>query len=192
MQQWQYQILAEPVSPALYTDIPMPDAWTPHWTEPAPVKTPWLYDAFTLVVAPAEVPVEDVMADHWYVQTPHPHFIKTAHHSSFFGEPWNNPTLYEIPELDKWWNKTLDEMPVYPPVQIPPESFVWYPQDYAPPEATSMASWWTPAGEQLQSDKFRDSYFTIGLPPELTFTTPDCPHRMPRSDDEDELRFRTH
>jgi hypothetical protein len=54
-----------------------------------------------------------------------------------------------------------------------------------------MASWWTPAGEQLQSDKFRDSYFTIGLPPELTFTTPDCPHRMPRSDDEDELRKQT-
>lgn len=192
MQQWQYQILAEPIDPTLYANIPMPDKWLPHCSLPAPPPPEtWHYESVWLVTSPAEVPLAEIRLDSWYVEQPQQHATEWRHHAAFYGDPWLEPNLYQVPTVVEWWNKTLDLMPVLDTDSIPQVSFIWFPEA---PTATvpSMATWFHQHSQPVLATPATDGVFTMVLPPDVTTTTPDCPHRMPRSDDVDELRFRTH
>lgn len=189
MQQWQYQILAQPWEPSLFSTDSSGNAldWWPVSPDPQIPQQYWLYQSVALVVNPVEVSSEDVTPDMWQPQMAQPQFPVQVQHQAFFGEPWLEPSLYEVPDFDEWWNNTLDMPPVLEPARVSYDQFAWNPLDYAL-DVPEMAGWYRDFVHPTLRTPNHGGWFAVGLPPELTFTTPACPWRGPRPDESDSLR----
>ncbi len=192
MQQWQYQILAEPIDPTLYANIPMPDKWSPVCSVPAPPPPEtWHHPSLFLVTAPTEVPIAEVRLESWFVEQPQQHAVVSVHHPAFHGEPWLQPNLYEVPTVVEWWNKTLDLMPPLETERTWHESFIWFPETITA-TVPSMDGWFHVTSQPVLPTTPTDGWYTLGVDPSTITSTVELPYRPPRSDDDDELRFRTH
>jgi len=149
------------------------------------------YQQIAYVTVPTEVPISENRVETWLVQHHNPTFTDPLHHAAFFGDPWMMASLYEVPTVVEWWNKTLDLMPVLDDNQLVQESLIWLPETYVA-DVPDMDSWFNMTSQPTLPIPQTDGFFTLEMPRDVTFTEELQPYRLPRSDDEDELRFRTH
>lgn len=149
------------------------------------------YQQIAYVAVPTEIPISENRVDSWFVQHHNPTFTEPLNHQAFFGDPWMMESLYEVPTVVEWWNKTLDLMPVLPEHQVMQDSLIWFPETYVA-EVPDMDSWFNLTAQPVLPIPQTDGFFVMEEPPDVTFTEEMQPYRPPRSDDEDDLRFRTH
>ena len=174
MYRWQYQDLADPLTPL--TETVTLDKWYQPLAEPItlPIDANAYAGGSVFVAEPTDLaPAETITLDKWYVALSEPVRPLPIPQVGTFGFIVD-PTLFVVPEMAFWYQPLSEPVRTVPPLRDHQrEWFVAEPSDLIPVETVTLDKWYQPLSEPvLLPAAIIEGVYGFHVDPALFFVPP--------------------